>query len=90
MSPYTLALWALIVALLSQSVAAGQAMAAALGKPYRRGWVLLAVGCGLLALHHGYSLELAVRTGLYDLRQAALSAGVGLCLVFGLSGLRAR
>ena len=42
----------------------------------------------LLALHHGYALELAVRTGLYDMRQAVLAGLVGLLFALGINALR--
>lgn len=88
MSAYALTLWALLGALLAQSIATGIALELALSKPYRRHWLALGIGCGLLALHHGYTLELGLRTGLYDLRQAALAALVSLLLALGLFGLR--
>lgn len=90
MSPYLLTLAALALAVLAQSVATGAALQLALAKPYRRSWMALAVGSGLLALHHGYSLEFVLHTGLYDLRQAGLSGVVSLLLAAGLFGLKRR
>ena len=88
MTPYALALLSLTLALVAQCLAAGYATAAALRRPYRRTAMVLAIGLTLLAFNHGYSLELALHTGLFDLRQALLAAGVSLFLLFGLSALR--
>jgi hypothetical protein len=48
----------------------------------------IAIASLLLALHHGYALELAVRTGLYDMRQAVLAGLVGLLFALGINALR--
>ncbi len=88
MSAYALTLWALLGALVAQSVATGIALELALHKPYRRPWMALGIGAGLLALYHGHTLELALRTGLYDLQQAVLAALVALLLTLGFYGLR--
>lgn len=88
MSPYGLTLLALLGALVAQSIATGIALELAFRKPYRRHWLALGIGSGLLALHHGYTLELGLRTGIYDLRQAALAAIVSLFLALGFFGLR--
>ncbi len=74
MSLYAFSLLALVVALAGQSLAAGVAFERALGRPLHLGWLALALAAMLLALHHGYTLELALRAGLYDLRQAVLAA----------------
>jgi hypothetical protein len=42
----------------------------------------------LLALHHGYSLELAILIGLYDMRQAVLAGLVGIFFALGVFGFR--
>ena len=42
----------------------------------------------LFALHNGYALELAVRTGLYDFRQATLSMLAGLLAAFAVHRFR--
>ncbi len=92
MNPYTLALVFLLFALLGQSLAAGLSIEIYLRKnlpqTISRTWLALAVGSLLLALHHGYTLELALRTGLYDLRQAALAGSIGLLFALGIAGLR--
>jgi len=81
-------LLALLLALLAQSVATGIALELALRKPYRRYWMALTIAFGLLALHHGYTLELALHIGLYDLQQASLATLISLLLAGGLIGLR--
>ena len=92
MNPYTLALWALISALLTQSIAAGLSIELYLRKDLPRSvnrtWLAIAIAALLLALHHGYTLELAMRTGLYDMRQAVLVGLVGIFFVLGIYGLR--
>jgi hypothetical protein len=94
MSSYLLALLALFVALLAQSVAAGFAtelfLRRDLGVAVRRSWLALAVGALLFALHSGYALELAVSTGLHDLRQALLAAAGGGLLALAVAGFRRR
>jgi hypothetical protein len=67
----------LLGALLAQSVATVLATEFFLRKEQsslaRRSWLVLAIGSLIFALQHGYALELAVSTGLHDLRQAALA-----------------
>ena len=88
MSPYGLTLLALLGALVAQSIATGIALELAFRKPYRRHWLALGIGSGLLALHHGYALELALSTGLHDLRQALLAAIAALLMALAVSGFR--
>jgi len=88
MSDYGLTLLALVLALVAQSVASGLALEVALRQPGRRAWMAVAIGAGLLALQHGYTLELGLRTGLYDLRQGVLGVVGGICLAAGVIGLR--
>ena len=92
MRSYALAVFALAGALIAQAVAAGLATGLFLRKgrpsPARRSWLALAVGSLLLALHHGYALELALSTGLHDLRQALLSAVAALLVALAVSGFR--
>ena len=92
MSSYLLSLLALFGALLAQSVAAGFAtelfLRRELGASARRCWLALAVGALLFALHSGYALELAVSTGLHDLRQALLAAAGSLLLALAVYGFR--
>jgi hypothetical protein len=92
MSAFSLSIWALAVALLSQSLATGWATEAFLRKQLpaglRRAWMVMAVAAMLAALYHGYTLELALRTGLYDLRQAVLSAVIAMLFALGIYGFK--
>ena len=92
MNPYTLTLWSLAIALLAQSLVTGLAIELFLRKgpvsSLRRAWLALSISSMLLALHHGYNLELALRTGLYDMRQAVLAGLVAVFFALGVWGLR--
>lgn len=92
MSAYSLAIYSLIGALLTQSIAAGLSVELFLRRDLPRNvsrtWLLIAIASLLLAFHHGYALELAVRTGLYDMRQAVLAGLVGLFFALGINALR--
>lgn len=92
MSAYSIAIYSLIGALLTQSIAAGLSvelfLRRDLPRPVSRTWLLLAIASLLLSLHHGYALELALRTGLYDMRQAVLAGLVGLLFALGINALR--
>jgi len=92
MNPYTLTLWSLATALLAQSVVTGLSIELFLRKEQaagvRRSWFAVAIGSLFLALQHGYALELALRTGLYDMRQAVLSGLVAVFFALGIYGLR--
>jgi hypothetical protein len=94
MNAYAVTLWALVAALSIQSFAAGLAFECFLlrGQPaaQRRIWLALAGAALLLALQHGYALELALRTGLYDLRQGGLASLAALCFGVGVFALRRR
>lgn len=90
MTPYVLTLLCLTLAVLAQFLAAALATVAALQRPYSRAFLVIAIGLGLLALQHVLTLELALRTGLFDLRQALLGAGVSLLLLGGVIGLKRR
>jgi hypothetical protein len=91
MNPYDLTLWSLIVALITQSLATGLGIELYLRKDLnsglRRSWLAIAIGSLLLALHHGYTLELALRTGLYDMRQAVLAGLIAIFFALGVFGL---
>jgi hypothetical protein len=88
MNAYTISLFALVLGLLGQSVVSGMAFercfhrAPALGS--RALWLAIAIGSLLLGLHHGHSIELALKTGLYDLRQASLAGGAGLLYAYAM------
>ena len=92
MSSYSIALWCLIGALITQSVAAGLSielyLRRGLPRSVSRTWLAIAIASLLLALHHGYTLELAMRTGLHDMRQAVLAGLTGLFFALGIYGLR--
>lgn len=92
MSSYVLAIGALLVALLAQSLATAVAVECYLrkGQPAlaRRSWLALAVASLVFALQHGYALELAASTGLHDLRQAVLSGGASALLALAVYGFR--
>jgi hypothetical protein len=91
-NPYLLTLWSLAIALLAQSLVTGLAIELFIRKGLtsgvRRAWLALSIGSMLLALHHGYNLELALRTGLYDMRQAVLAGLVAVFFALGVWGLR--
>jgi len=92
MSSYTMTLLALLGALIAQSWATGLATERFLRKEQsalaRRSWIALAIASLIFALQHGYALELAVSTGLYDLRQAVLAGVASLLLALAVYGLR--
>ena len=92
MNPYTLTLWSLAVALIAQSLVAGLSIELFLrpsrAAGLRRAWLAIAVGSLLLALHHGYTIELALRTGLYDMRQAVLAGLTSIFLALGFYSIR--
>lgn len=79
-------LYCLGIALLAQSCSTVVALRAALRQPYRRSWLALAIACGLLGLHFGYALDLAIFSGIYDLTQGAISLIASLLLALGLFG----
>lgn len=78
MNAYSAAIAGLALAVMGQCLAAGLATRAAFGRPFRRAWLGLAIAFALLALQDVHTLELALRTGIFDLRQALLAAGVSL------------
>jgi hypothetical protein len=92
MSGYTLSLLALILALLAQFWATGVATGLFLRKeqsPWaRRSWLALAIASLLFALQYAYLLELAVSTGLHDVRQAILAALASLVIAAAVYGFR--
>lgn len=94
MDAYTLSKLALAVALLAQTLVTAFAIEGHLREKVditlRRAWLAIAIASTLLALHHGYTLELALRTGLYDTRQAVLATGAALFFALGVYGFRRR
>ena len=87
MSPYALTVLCLCFAILAQTLATLAALRATLRPPYRRAWLALTIASSLLALHHGFTLELTSSTGLYDLPRAALAAIISTLLTLGIIGL---
>lgn len=94
MNDYWLTVFCLFGALSSQALVAGTAVEIALRKSLpgseRKIWIALAIGGMLFALYHGYSLELALKVGLYDLRQAILALLAGALTALAVSGFRRR
>jgi len=92
MNAYTLALACGVTGLIAQAYAAGLATELFLRRESSREtrllWISLAIGALLLALQHGYALELALRTGLYDFRQATLTMLAGLLAAFAVHRFR--
>lgn len=92
MGAYPLAVLALSFAATAQTVAAwlcyGAHFRLAATARQRYGGLALCLAAAFLALQHGYTLELALRTGLFDLRQALLSALVACLFVLGIFFLR--
>ena len=87
MSPYALTVLCLCFAIVAQTLATLAALRITLRPPYRRAWLALTIASSLLALHHGFTLELTSSTGLYDLLRAALAAIVSTLLALGIVGL---
>jgi len=94
MNSYTLALYALLLATLAQSGASWLCVQRFLCRDaprlHRHAWLAFAFSAILLALLHGHSLELALRTGLYDLRQALLGTLIAVFFALGSFGLSRR
>lgn len=90
MNAYLWSLFALVLALFGQAIAAGQAfdIATRKGGRHRAAAFALFVASLVLTLQHGYAFELALRTGLFDFRQSILAALSGICAALGLYGLR--
>jgi hypothetical protein len=92
MNTYLLSLYFLVIAALSQALIGGFALKSSLQRDLprerRRLWVALSIGTLLLALHHSYTLNLALQTGLYDFRQATLVMLAGLATSFAVWQIR--
>lgn len=92
MSDYLLCLLTLFLAVVTQAtvtgLAAGMCVRRDLPVRLRAAGLALAIGGLVLALHDGYTLELAVGTGLYDLHRAVLSALGGALFALGLAVFR--
>lgn len=94
MNAYTLTLLVLLGAMVIQIFVLALAIEGylrnTLDRALRWSWLSIAIGSMPLALHHGYSLELALRTGLYDTRQGVLVALASLFFALGIYGFRQR
>jgi len=92
MNPYHLSIYFLFAAAASQALAAALAIQSWLARGQtgarRRMWLTFSLGALLLAVHHGYALNLATHTGLYDFRQATLAMLSGVLTVFAIVQLR--
>ena len=92
MSSYSLTLMAWIVALIAQFWATGLATECFLRKEQsalaQRSWMAMALASLIFALQYAYLLELAVSTGLYDVRQAILAAVASLLIAATVYGFR--
>ena len=82
MSAYELSLWLAGIAFILQTLVAGLGIEIVLRRdaapPVRHIALAAAVAALLLSLTQGYALELALRTGIYDLRTAGLHCGGAL------------
>lgn len=90
MNSHLASLLALTIALIGQLAATRLLVERYFHKPADGGrgkWLLLAGGMVLLAIQHAFALEFLLDTGIYDFRQAVLSALAGLGLAFGCFSL---
>ncbi len=94
MNSYVLTIVLLFWALGAQALIAGAAIEVCLRRKLPRDryriWLSLAVGSLLFCLYQGYLLELALKVGLYDPRQAMLAALAGSLTAMAVYGFRAR
>lgn len=92
MNTYFLSIYFLFAAALCHALIGGftlkSALQRGLSSQRRRMWAAFSIGALLLALHHGYTLNLAAQTGLYDFRQATLAMLGGLATTFAVWQLR--
>lgn len=94
MNPYVASLTALVFALFAQALAAVLALEgareSAAPRQRRLAWLALALAATLLTIDQFLALELAVRTGLYDLRRALLATVTAAVFCLAVFGLRQR
>jgi hypothetical protein len=92
MNTYLLSIYFLFAASLCQALIGGFALKSWLQRDQpsdrRRMWAAFSMGALLLALHHGHTLSLAAKTGLYDFSQATLALLGGLATTFAIWLLR--
>ncbi len=89
MNEYAISLLALGIALVGQSVASGLAFERLFHRSpdtaKRKLWLAVAIASLLLGMHHGHTIELALKTGIYDFRQALLAGGSGLLYAYAIA-----
>lgn len=94
MSAYQISMLALATGIFAQAIAGGVAFECCLLRRLpaatRRLWFVLGCASLLFGLHHGYTLELAMKTGLFDLSQALLAGIASLLCAVALIGLSRR
>lgn len=92
MNSYALTLTSLLVALVAHVMITWMGIAAYLDKNLKpgqsRSWLAVAIASTIFALHHAYTLELAMSTGLYDMRQAVLVGLAAILLALGVYGFK--
>ena len=92
MSAYSLAVKLMAIAALIQITAAILStevlLRKRLDKTQKLYWLALDVGALLFALQSVYALELALRTGLFDLRQSLLSGLISWLFAYAIYQLR--
>lgn len=92
MNSYTLTLAILLAASILQIWTSALAIEECLRRKQdggrRRIWLAVAGTAMLFALHDGYALELALRTGIYDQRQAILVGLAALTMAYAIRGFR--
>ena len=92
MDAYLIALLAGLFAFVACSIASGCAIEVALrhtlSRRARRAWWALSAAALFFAMQQVYALELALKTTLFDLRSALLSALIGALLAGAVLALR--
>lgn len=92
MNTYLLSIYFLFIAALSQAAIGALAFKFSLQRDLPaarwRMWVAFSIGALLLALHHGNTLHLAAKSGLYDFQQAVLALLAGLATSYVVWQLR--
>ena len=91
MSSYQVAQIALVAGIFGHALASGTAIESALrqgiSSARRAFWLAIGLGGLLLALQNGFALELALKTGLFDLRQSLLAGTAGVLYGVAVTGL---
>ncbi len=94
MSAYQISLLALVAGVFAQAAAAGLAFQCTLSRRLplasRGHWFVLGCASVLFGLHQARALELALKTGLFDLEQALFAGIASLLVAIALFGLSRR